>query len=135
MAEEVNQDHEEILKQLRGIQYIVINAQYGGFDLSKEGALLYLDLAGIPYTLEPQQDRHTQNMLGDRIMVNGKEFYAKFDIERDDPALVATVRRLGSKAGGDYATLKVVEVPAGVNWTIEEYDGKEWVAEVHRIWR
>jgi hypothetical protein len=25
-------------------------------------------------------------------------------------------------------------VPDGVEWTVEEYDGREWVAEVHRTW-
>ena len=67
-------------------------------------------------------------------MVSGKEFNDRA-IARNDPALVTTVHRLGSEAGGDYATLKVVEVPAGVDWYIDEYDGKEWVAEKHRTWR
>ena len=131
---EVNPEHEELLNQLRGVQRVVINTQYGGFSLSREATLLYLDLAGIPYTLEEQEDRDTQTRLGHRIMVNGREFWGR-DIDRDDPALVAVVRRLGSETGGDYATLKVVEVPAGVDWYIEEYDGQEWVAEVHRTWR
>ena len=131
----VNPDHEELIKQLRGVQRIVINKAYGGFGLSREGVLLYLELAGIPYTLEEQEDRDTQTRLGSKIMVNGKEFYERYDIERDDPALVTTVRRLGSKSWGSYAKLKVVEVPAGVEWYIEEYDGQEWVAEKHRTWR
>jgi hypothetical protein len=131
---EVNPEHEELLNQLRGVQRVVINTQYGGFNLSREASLLYLDLAGLAYTLEPQEDRDAQTRLGDRIMVNGREFWGR-DIARDDPALVATVRRLGSEAAGDYAILKVVEVPAGVEWYVEEYDGKEWVAEKHRIWR
>ena len=124
--------HDELLKQLRGVQRIVINTQYGGFGLSREGVLMYLDLAGIPYELRPQPDRDTQNREGPRIVAEG--FYER-DIPRDDPALVATVRRLGREADGHYATLKIVEVPAGVRWSIEEYDGKEWVAEVHRIWQ
>ena len=131
---EINSDHDELIKQLRGIQRIVINAQYGGFSLSREAELLYLELAGIAYTLEPQKDRDTQLRLGHKVMVNGAEFYSR-TIPRDDPALVNTVRQLGSNTGGDYATLKVVEVPAGVDWYIEEYDGKEWVAEKHRTWR
>lgn len=126
--------HDELIKQLRGVQYIVINRVYGGFSLSREGTLLYLELAGIAYDLLPQADRDTQTRLGDRIVVNGVDFESR-NIARDDPALVAVVRRLGSKADGDYATLKVVEVPAGVVWTVDDYDGREWVAEVHRTWR
>ena len=30
--------------------------------------------------------------------------------------------------------LKVVEIPDDVEWEIEEYDGNEWVSEVHRCW-
>lgn len=130
--EELN--HDELLKQLRGVQYIVINRAFGGFSLSREAILLYLELSGTAYTLEPQPDRDAQVRLGDRIVVDGQVFNDR-DIPRNDPALVATVRRLGSKAGGNYATLKVVEVPAGVEWFVDEYDGKEWVAEKHRTWR
>lgn len=131
---EINPSHDELIKQLRGIQRIVINIQYGGFGLSRKAELLYLELAGTAYTLEPQKDRDTQLRLGHKIMVNGTEFSSRY-IARDDPALVNTVRQLGSNSGSDYATLKVVEVPAGIEWYIEEYDGKEWVAEKHRTWR
>ena len=131
----VNPDHEELIKQLRGVQYIVINKAYGGFGLSREAVLLYLDLVGITYTLEDQEDRDTQTRLGSKIMINNKEFFERYDIERNDPALVTTVRRLGKNAGGEFAKLKIVEVPAGVEWYIEEYDGQEWVAEKHRTWR
>jgi len=128
-------DHDELIRQLRGVQRIVINRAHGGFSLSHEAILMYLDLAGIDYTLKPQADRDSQTRWGDKIMVDGKEFHDRYDIARDDPALVTVVRRLGSKANSNYAKLKIVEVPAGVSWTIEDYDGKEWVAEVHRTWQ
>lgn len=131
---EINSEHNELIKHLKGIQHIVINTQYGGFSLSREAILMYLDLSGTEYTLEPQKDRDTQTRLGSKIMVNGEVFWDR-EIPRNDPALISTVRRLGSKAGGEYATLKVVEVPAGVDWYVDEYDGKEWVAEKHRTWR
>ena len=131
---EVNPEHEDLLRQLKGVQRIVINQTYGGFSLSREATLLYLELSGTEYTLEPQEDRERQLRLGDRIMVEGYEFESR-SINRDDPALVATVRRLSREANGEYATLKIVEVPAGVVWQIEDYDGREWVAEVHRIWQ
>ena len=56
-------------------------------------------------------------------------------IARDDPALVGLVERWGDKANGPCASLKVVEIPDGVKWTIEDYDGCEHVAEEHRTWR
>ena len=53
---------------------------------------------------------------------------------RQDPDLVAVVEKLGEKANGSFADLKVVEIPDGVNWQIEEYDGLEWISEVHQTW-
>jgi hypothetical protein len=41
---------------------------------------------------------------------------------------------LGTQANAPVAKLKIVEIPASVEWQIEEYDGKEWVAERHRTW-
>jgi len=31
--------------------------------------------------------------------------------------------------------LKIVEIPADVDWVLMEYDGCEWVAEKHRTWQ
>jgi len=131
---EVNQEHEELIKQLRGVQRIAINTCYGGFRLSREAILLYLELAGIAYTQVPQEDRDTQNRLGDRILIDNIEFNCH-DIDRNDPALINVIRQLGSKANGEHAKIKVVELPPDVDWFVDEYDGKEWVAEKHRTWR
>jgi hypothetical protein len=70
---------------------------------------------------------------GPLILVNGKIWYSS-DIPRDDPVLVSVVRELGDRANGNFAELKIVEIPASVDWQIDEYDGREWVAEVHRTW-
>ncbi len=53
---------------------------------------------------------------------------------RDDPELVALVESMGEGAAGPCALLKVVEIPADVDWEIQEHDGQEWVAERHRTW-
>ena len=29
----------------------------------------------------------------------------------------------------------MTKIPDDVEWYVEEYDGIEWVAEVHRTWR
>ena len=57
------------------------------------------------------------------------------DLDRADIKLVECVEKLKDEANGNYAELKVVEIPDDVEWTIEEYDGIEWVAEKHRVWR
>lgn len=55
--------------------------------------------------------------------------------DRDDPLLVQAVEELGKEANTKISDLKVVEIPDDVEWEIEEYDGSEWVAEKHRVWR
>ena len=104
--------NEELIKALRGVQYVVINTCYGGFGLSERAVRDYKDMAGI---------------IDDK-------WYER-DIPRDDPYLIKIVRDLGMAANGAHANLKIVEVPPDVEWQIEEYDGNEWVAEKHRIWQ
>ena len=148
-----------LIKEIRGVQRIVINACYGGFGLSNDAVLRYLELSGIPvwneindglipfkyWLVPPDGDRVADPSpqewaamsMTERQAHNAKYsqqvFYDK-DVKRDDPYLVQTVLELGEKANGRCAELKVVDVPADVDWVIEEYDGKEWVAEVHRTW-
>lgn len=133
LTNETNPDYDLLIQHLRGVQRIVINTCYGGFGLSYEGRIAYLERAGIPYTLANQPDRERQIKQGSRIMVGDREFFGR-NIERDDPALVSVVTELGPVANGNTSDLKVVEIPAGVNWQIDEYDGREWVAESHRTW-
>ena len=103
--------HERLIKTLKGIQHIVINNCYGGFSLSERAELRYREMAGI----------------------TDPNWYNR-DIARDDPYLVQIVRKMGTDANGSCAELKIVEVPADVEWEIAEYDGNEWVAEKHRTW-
>jgi len=91
---------------------IVINTCHGGFDLSAEAMYLYRERANVP----------------DHIPL-----YA-WDIPRNDENLVSVVEELGEESWGQFAKLKVVEIPDDVEWEIGEYDGVEWVAEKHRIW-
>jgi len=84
---------------------IAINRCYGVFELSKEAM--------------------NELNTNDPYWENNK---------RDSPRLVAVIEKLGKKASGEMGELKIVEIPDDVEWTIKEYDGKEWVAEVHRTW-
>ena len=90
---------------------VVINTDFGGFGLSDEATALYAEKKGKPV---------------DEVF--------DFEIPRDDLVLVWVVEHLGLKANGDYAELKVVEIPEGVDWFISDYDGIEHVAERHRTW-
>jgi len=90
---------------------VVINACHGGFGLSAKAKSKYRELAGIA-----DADFHSQH------------------IPRDDEHLIAVVELMGTEADGEYAELKIVDVPDDVNWYVEEYDGREWVAERHQTW-
>ena len=85
---------------------IVINICYGGFGLSEKAC---------------------------RMM--GISRWDARDLRRDDSKLVRVIEELGDEANGDYADLKIVEIPDDVDWEIGEFDGTEWVAEKHRTWR
>jgi hypothetical protein len=94
-------------------QKIAINTDFGGFGLSDQALQLYKKLTGTP---------------------ESKDVYY-FDIARNDAALVQVIEQLGDLASDRYSSLKVVEIPDGVEWHIHEYDGMEHVAEKHRTWR
>ena len=54
------------------------------------------------------------------------------DDKRDHPLLIKAVKQLKNKANGACADLKIVKIPADIEYTIEEYDGNEHIAEVHQ---
>jgi hypothetical protein len=100
-----------LFEEIRGIRRIVINKQHGGFGLSADAEARYCELAGIDV-----------------------EKFTTYDLARDDPYLIQTIRELGENANSRFSTLKIVEIPGDVEWEIGEYDGLEWVAEKHRTW-
>jgi len=53
---------------------------------------------------------------------------------RNDANLVRVVQELGPAANGKHAKLEVVEIPNGVEWQIDDYDGRETVREKSREW-
>lgn len=111
---------------------IVINKCYGGFGLSEEAVLLYAKKKGL--NLIVQRDK---GLKINHYYLNEKKdgnYFHEEDIQRNDPILVEVVNELGEKADGFCSELKIVEIPDDVEWIIEEYDGKEWIAEDHRRW-
>lgn len=92
---------------------VVINADYGGFDLS-ERAKVYIASKAPEY-------------------VDGFNFKTH-RIPRHHPALVEAVEKLGSNANSPLSNLEVIEVPDGIEYGIGEYDGVEYVYEVGHIW-
>lgn len=86
---------------------IVINTCYGGFALSQK-AYVFLGLTWDDYGFA-------------------------FSDDRTNPKLIQAVETLGKDASGKYSLLKVVDIPDDIEFTIENYDGLEWIAEKHRI--
>jgi hypothetical protein len=70
---------------------------------------------------------------GDRVF-GGRYWDTWIDDARDHPLLVRVVEELGNAASGGCADLRIVEIPDGTNYIIEEYDGNEHIAEAHRTW-
>lgn len=88
---------------------VVINRCFGGFGLSKEAV----------------------KDLGCKSSWD----YNSEDMRRTAPELIALIEKKGSEyCSGDYAELKVVEIPDDVDWYINDYDGVETIEEVHRSW-
>lgn len=103
------------------MQKIVINVCYGGFGLSKEATEEYARRKGLELGNWNKNFKFYEGLSDNSIA-------------RDDPVLVEIVESMGSKADGWAAELKIVEIPDGVEWSVHEYDGNEWVAEAHRTW-
>ena len=135
---------------------VVINGCYGGFGLSEAATRAYFGRKGKevhavgndPFTsyfdapmppefMEPPWDhlmpRDHPQFAAYNEWYSAHSLYER-DIERNDPDLVAVVEELGSVADGRCASLRVVEIPDGVEWEIDEYDGIEHIAEKHRTW-
>lgn len=132
---------------------IVINNCFGGFDLSTWAIERYCELKGLkcceidyrcwfvsneelPEILKRDPDSLSskeERALYDRMLSTVS--FSIYDIPRDDPLLVQVVEEDPSMASGQYASLKVVEIPDDVKWKIHDYDGAESVHEIHRVWR
>lgn len=56
-------------------------------------------------------------------------------LKRDDPRLISAFEEYGKELTGDMASLRIIEIPAEVEWELVERDGLESIEEVHRVWR
>ena len=107
---------------------IIINTCFGGFNLSDEIKQLYTEknrnfgILSIGYTTHMLFDLNMNKCLAD------EDF-------RTDPDMIDLVIAMDcEKASGPHSQLKIVRIPADVEYTIEEYDGKETIREVSRSW-
>jgi hypothetical protein len=76
------------------------------------------------------EEKAAHNAAWDSINIeSGRE------LNRTDPLLIRVIEKLGKKAGDKFSELRIVEIPDGTEYEIDEYDGNESIHEVHRSWR
>jgi hypothetical protein len=125
---------------------VVINRKYGGFGLSDAAHLRLIEL-GLPVVPMDNCDHgiaicdseHPESEPSARRLsaLTKTRYYASWAREekhRSHPLVVQVVEELGDAASGWLAKLKIVEVPDGVDFEIDEYDGMETVRERSRSW-
>jgi len=94
---------------------VVYNACYGGFSLSKAAIEMLAEMG-----VEEAKAEFNKTGLW--------ESYRIYDLPRHDKRLVKVVEKLGEKAGGAFADLKIAKIN-GNKYRIDEYDGAESVIE------
>lgn len=83
---------------------------------------------GKPWHEMSMEERGERNSLYDKHSLNTRPD------NRTDPLLIEVVEQLGDAANGDCAKLKVIEIPDGIEYEIQEYHGVESVHQVHSSW-
>jgi len=117
---------------------IIVNRCYGGFGLSDAAYERLIEL-GIPLVeyKEGRTEDHTHQILkrDEKSAFTDQAYWDTWTREeRTHPLLVQVVEELGKAANNSYSDLEVIEIPDDVEWQVEEYDGREWIAEKHRTW-
>lgn len=128
---------------------VAINRCWGGFGLSKKAVLRYCEIKGIKlypddsqrlftlYYLVPKDEYkkvHKSDQEKGNYQESNKLCFSESDIERNDPVLIQVIEELGKEANGAYAEIVVIDIPDGIKYTIDEYDGQESIHEEHRSW-
>ncbi len=125
---------------------VVINKCYGGFSISDEAYDWLIKNKNWKVTEFLEDNRGYEDPTADLAIDNNykksrlrSKYYLIRNVDenslRTDPELIEAIETLGKKANGSCASLGIVEVPDDVEWEIGEYDGSEWVQELHRRWQ
>lgn len=108
---------------------VVINSCAGIFDLSQEALIKYVRRKNIRLHVTRNQRYLVYHLKdkSDRKDEDDSLFELDKDIARDDPDLVYLVKDMGDKVNTNYSSLKIVQIPDGMNFEIECDDGKETI--------
>jgi hypothetical protein len=132
---------------------IVINKCFGGFGLSDKAYEKLIEW-GIPVKKYEEEKRNENGLYEPQPLNDGEIIFDRtlspekeetftllsryweswLDNNREHPLLVKVVEELKEEANNKFSKLKIVEIPDGTEYTIEEYDGKEYISEKHQTW-
>jgi len=136
---------------------VVINRCYGGFGLSPRAIkkLIEIESPIIDKTpIKKYDNTWFSKFDNDEIVSLGKYKYirfitsflfdekyvytlysiSEFEKLREHPDLIKVIEELGEKANSESSELRIVEIPDGVDYEIDDYDGIESIHEKHRVW-
>lgn len=107
---------------------VVINRRFGGFSISREAAEFMAARGNKRAQLELDTSSDGWYGFGSVDEMDG------YGYDRSDPDLIAAVKELGKRANGYLSELKIVEIPDGTEYKIDDYDGMESIHEIHQEW-
>jgi hypothetical protein len=128
---------------------VVINVCHGGYGLS-DAAYEELIRLGVPVREYIKEERGEDGLIirnpaNEGIVIfdsvnssyhRGRYWDAWTRDNREHPVVIQAIKKIGTKKASSFLSkLKIVKIPVDVEYTIEEYDGCEHIAEVHRTWR
>ena len=138
---------------------IIVNKCYGGWGLSNVAIKRFLELQGKECFFYKQTKYKHDGGIEEYVKVNemDEKSFSVYSCTEDlgdvinnfpskahvyinsdyriDPLLIQTLEELGEDVcSASLAKLKIVEIPDGISWEIDEYDGIESVHETHRSW-
>lgn len=124
---------------------ILINGCYGGFGLSNAvfewliknknwKCIEVIDDVSDEFVKQQKANcyRYSKNCKYKSLAGN---YYFVGKGERTNKDIIEAVETLGVEAASaSLASLKIVEIPDGTNYEIDDYDGIETIHEVHQSW-
>jgi len=115
---------------------VVINDDFGGFGLSDKAFEKLLERKGIEFEKSEKEKFGITHYYVAGHLGEEEHYLSPYDYynDRADADLIAVIEEMGKDACGDFSSLKIIEIPDGIEWQVEEYDGREHIAEKHRTW-
>ena len=135
---------------------VILNKCYGGFGVSQKAYELYAKKKGIEifaYKLECTNDKpiYRKTDMGSSIftITFTKDFGDYVDLyddnsekyilelcsnHREDRVLIEVVEELGDRANSPFSKLVIVDIPDGMEYEIDDYDGVETLHQKVEKW-